>query len=133
MHFYIERIVIAVLLQIVATVGDVWCMRSTIGGAKWNGSSDGAVWVGENGVAQARVSNVAATSLSLTAPNGLPYTAHAGVLIRPIDMIKFIVFDGEHIVTEEKPYTMYLVLGNREEQNKINNIVINFLDDSSSI
>lgn len=38
--------------------------------------------------------------------------------------IKFLLPDGEHVVTEEKPYTVYLVLGNREEQNKFNNIVI---------
>lgn len=72
-----------------ATVGDVWCMRSSINGAKWTGSSDGAVWAGESGVSQARISNVAATSLSLTAPPGLPYIARATVLVRPIDLVSF--------------------------------------------
>ena len=75
-----------------ATVGDVWCMRSSINGAKWTGSSDGAVWAGESGVSQARISNVAATSLSLTAPPSLPYIAHATVLIRPIDLVNFFLF-----------------------------------------
>ena len=42
--------------------------------------------------------------------------------------IKFLLPEGEHIVTEEKPYTVYLVLGNREEQNKFNNIVIKILN-----